>query len=211
MLKWLSVALVLASWSFSAAVYHRLPERIPTHWDMDGQIDRWDSRLVGAFIVPVLMLLLWTVARKPPAIGDRGESFTHFAKTYELMTTSMLAFLALVHAAMVGGALGWDVSVPRVLPLGIGALFVIMGNVLPRVRRNWIIGIRTPWTLSNDRVWSRTHRAGGAVLTISGVVIALAFFLDGIRAFGLMIGVVLAAAIGTIGYSYLVWREETSR
>ena len=205
------MALVAASWLFSAVVYGRLPERIPTHWDMDGRIDRWDNRWVGAFIIPVLMLLLWGVARKPPNIRDRGESLSHFAKSYELMTTSMLAFLALVHVAMVGGALGWDVSVPRVLPLGIGALLVIMGNVLPRVRRNWIIGIRTPWTLASDRVWERTHRIGGAVLTISGVVIALAFFLDGIRAFGLMIGVVLAAGIGTIGYSYLVWREESSR
>lgn len=209
MLKRLSLALVAASWIFSLLVYRQLPERIATQWDMDGQVDRWDSRLVGAFIIPLLMAVIWAVARRSPRLSLQEEG-KRFAETYELMITAMLAFLALVHLAMVGGALGWDVSVPRVLPLGIGTLLIIMGRIMPRIRRNWIVGIRTPWTLSSDRVWERTHRVGGAVLTISGAAIALAFFLDGIRAFGFILGVLLAAGIGTVGYSYLIWREERS-
>lgn len=209
MLKRLSLALVAASWIFSLLVYRQLPERIATQWDMDGQVDRWDSRLVGAFIIPLLMTIIWAVARRSPRLSLQEEG-KRFAETYELMITAMLAFLALVHLAMVGGALGWDVSVPRVLPLGIGTLLIIMGRIMPRIRRNWVVGIRTPWTLSSDRVWERTHRVGGAVLTISGAAIALAFFLDGIRAFGFILGVLLAAGIGTVGYSYLIWREERS-
>ncbi|MGH7664649.1 MAG: SdpI family protein [Gemmatimonadaceae bacterium] len=210
MLKWISVALIACTWLFSAVAFGQLPERIATHWNVSGQVDRTDHRAVGAFIIPFLMLLLWVLARRMPRLDSRAANHERFRETYELMLASMLAFLALVHVAIVGGALGWAVSVPRVLPIGVGALLVIMGNVLPRLRPNGYIGIRTPWTLSSDRVWERTHRVGGAVLTIAGVVIALAFFAEGILAFNLMVGCLVAAAIGVIGYSYIAWREETS-
>jgi uncharacterized membrane protein len=123
---------------------------------------------------------------------------------------SLLTLLLMLHATLLGVALGYDLPVERVMPALFGGLFVVLGNALPRARPNWWFGIRTPWTLSNDRVWARTHRVGGYAMTAAGVLVLLAALLRPAPwAFFTFMAVLVPAAVGPVIYSYLVWRKET--
>jgi uncharacterized membrane protein len=117
----------------------------------------------------------------------------------------------MAHFAILSQAFGISISIMRLLPAAVGVLLIVVGNALPRVRPNWWFGIRTPWTLSNDRVWERTHRVSGYVFVALGVLALGALVLPiGITASAM--GVIgLAAAVWSIGYSYYVYRQETSQ
>ena len=211
MRKWIPAAFVAASFALSAAVWERLPERIPIHWNFRGEIDRWGGRVEGAFLLPAIALVLWLVLPRLPRIDPRRATFDKFRGSYELVITATLAFLFAVHCAVIGAALGYHVPMGRLVPIGVGLLFVTIGNVLPRTRPNWWMGVRTPWTLSNDRVWMRTHRVGGWLMVAAGVVIMLSAFLPSSWGFAVLLIAALGSALGSVIYSYFAWKQETSR
>ena len=122
-----------------------------------------------------------------------------------------LTILALIHISLVGIALGWPLSISRVMPALIGILFLVLGNALPRARPNWWFGIRTPWTLSNDRVWERTHRVGGYLLFGAGVACVISAFIPGAVAGIVTLSAIAASVVGSIVYSYFAWKQETSK
>ena len=211
MRKWAPAALIAAMWGFSAAVWARLPDRIPMHWNIAGDVDRYGGRLEGALFVPALATIVWLVMRALPRIDPRRENYARFAATYDLVVLAVVALLAALHVVVLGAAMGWPVPIVRVMPVLVGAMLVVIGNVLPRARPNWWFGIRTPWTLSNDRVWARTQRVGGFAIVASGVVAIASAFLPPQLALPALAGAVLAAALFSVGYSYFAWRQEGSR
>src|SRR2546430_615286 len=161
MRKWYPWALIGAVFVFSRAVYHRLPERLPTHWDAGGVPDGWSGRPVGVWLIPGIMIAVALILPLLPNIDPRRDNYEKFRPTYDLVVNSVITLLAIIDVAMIGVGLGWPLSMERFVPLMVGGLFVFLGNLMPRARPNWWFGIRTPWTLSNDRVWDRTHRLGG--------------------------------------------------
>jgi uncharacterized membrane protein len=210
MRKWYPLSLVMLSVLASIIVYPRLPDRIPTHWNVHGQIDGYGSKWLTIGLFPLMLLGIWGIMRFLPTIDPRRENYAKFRGTYTLVVNAVLTLVLMLHGAAIAAALGAPFAF-RLLPLGIGALFIVLGNALPRARPNWWFGIRTPWTLSNDRVWERTHRVGGYLFVLLGIVTALAtltrrdvtFFVVGI------LGAV--TALSTVIYSYVAWRQETSR
>jgi uncharacterized membrane protein len=120
-----------------------------------------------------------------------------------------IVFLTAVHIVVIGTALGWPVDVPKVIGVGMGLLFMALGNEMGRLRPNWFAGIRTPWTLSDPENWRRTHRFGGKVFFVAGLLIAVANLLLPVTAsaFVILAGA-LGAAVLSVGYSYLLWRQQ---
>ena len=211
MRKWYPAIVALAVVIFTAAVYGRIPEHVPVHWGLDGDVDRYGSRAEGALLMPFLMLGTWALMKVLPTIDPRRENYTKFAGTYELFVNAVLTTLALMHVALVGAALGWPISIARVVPALVGTLFVILGNALPRARPNWWFGIRTPWTLTNERVWTRTHRVAGYLLAASGAVLVLVALVPGRWPIALAIGSVIVASLSSIVYSFIAWKQETGK
>ena len=208
MRKWIPLALIVAAWAISLAVFERLPDRIPTHWNMQGEVDGWSGRAIGAFGLPAMMIAIWGLCYWLPAIDPRRESYAKFRATYDLVVAAIIALMLLVHAAVLGTSLGHDIPVAMIIPMLVGGLLVLIGNLLPRARPNWFFGIRTPWTLSNDRVWERTHRIGGRVMVLAGLLVAATAFAAPPWP-GILIPVAaVGAAIVPIVYSYVVWRGE---
>jgi len=211
MRKWLAPLGVLAAFVVSAIAYRRLPERVPVHWDVHGNVNGYGSRFAGAFGMPLLMLGLWLLLRLLPRIDPRRANYAKFADTYDLFVDSLVGLLLVMQLALLANTLGWPVSMERVAPVLIGLQFIILGNALPRARPNWWFGIRTPWTLSNDRVWTQTHRVGGYLLAAAGAILLIAALVPGPIAFAFGIGAVLAATFGSVVYSYFAWKQETSK
>ena len=132
-----------------------------------------------------------------------------FGDAYDTIVASALLLVLVTHAIMLAIALGHHVPVGWIVPALVGALFVVIGSVMPRTRSNWWVGIRTPWTLSSDRVWARTHRLAGFSMTAAGIVMLVASlaFPTALRA-PVAIGAAVAALIAPAVYSYLTWRRE---
>lgn len=211
MRKWFGLTAVLGAAAFSVAVYGRLPARVPTHWNFRGEVDGWSEPLHAAVILPLIALGVWLLLRFLPRIDPRRENYAKFGDTYDLIVNVIVAFLALTHVVMLGAALGWPISIGRVIPAGVGALFIILGNFLPRARPNWFFGIRTPWTMTNDRVWERTHRLGGYLFVGAGLLfLVMAVFPLAIHTAAIAV-VVAAIALTAAVYSFVAWKQETSR
>ena len=199
-----SVALVAMSWIVSGVVYSRLPERMATHYDLAGSPDRWDARVVGAFIVPVVMLITLLLARWTPRTLPGPPRDDALDAIRDLVLTAILAFFALMHVGILGAALDWRVTLPQLLPLGLGGLFLLFGHVLPRLRRSWMIGIRTRRTLTSDHAWERTHRVTGAILTLGGTIMVGAGLFVGSQPMSIVIVAAVGSALATAGYLYSV-------
>lgn len=211
MRKWFPVIPIAAAFLLSAIVYARLPSPMATHWGINGQPNGYSSRFIGAFLMPGMALALWAFMRGLPIIDPRRANYAKFQGTYDLMVNALVTFLAVIHVVMLGTALHWPVPrIDRMTPLAVGALLLLLGNVLPRARPNWWFGIRTPWTLSSDTVWTRTHRVGGYLMTAAGAITLCTVLLPPAAGFVVLMVAVVGASLGSVVYSYFVWRGEQS-
>lgn len=210
MRKWIPLLIIVAAFIASAVVYPNLPDRVPTHWNMAGEVDDWSGRTWGAWMIPIFLVAMWALLRLLPAIDPRGSNYVKFGGAFEAIIVSVMLFMLGVHVIILRAGLGYPVAAERVMPVGVGILLVVIGNLLPRARPNWFVGIRTPWTLSSDRVWEKTHRVGGQLFVIGGILIVAA----GLLAADWMpwvLGVVIATcSIVVVVYSYVEWRREKS-
>ena len=211
MRKTLAGLLVAGAYAFSAIVYDRLPERMATHWNLSGEVDGWSSRASGAFGLPTVALGTLLLLSFLPRIDPRRENYAKFAGTYDLIVSLVVAFLVLTHVLVIGTALGWPVNISRVIPPALGVLFLVLGNVLPRARQNWWFGVRTPWPLSDERVWMRTHRVGGRLMVAAGIVTIATVALPTEWAMPVLLTAIMGSALGSVIYSYVAWRQERAR
>jgi uncharacterized membrane protein len=208
MRKWIPLLIILAAVVASAAVYPRLPDSVPTHWDMYGHPNGWSNRFWGAWLMPIILVAMWGFTRVLPAIDPRGSNYVKFGGAFEGIIIALMLFMLGLHIITLRAALGHPVPMERVLPIGMGALFVVVGNLLPRARPNWFVGIRTPWTLSSDRVWEKTHRFGGKVFVASGLLILIGGLAMPQWTPFLMFTVILICVASVLTYSYLEWKRE---
>ncbi|HYU32172.1 MAG TPA: SdpI family protein [Thermoanaerobaculia bacterium] len=208
--RWLPLAFIAGAYAFSLAVYARLPERIPSHWNAAGQVDGWSSRALGAFLMPTVALGIWLLFLVLPRIDPRRANYARFGSTYSLVVAAVILFQVAIHVLVLGAALGWPIAIDTVMIVGIGLLFLLLGNVLPRVRPNWFIGIRTPWTLSSDRAWEKTHRVGGYLFSAAGLVVIAAAALPAAWRVWVIMAALATSTLGTVVYSYFAWRQDTA-
>jgi uncharacterized membrane protein len=207
--RWYPILLAAVGVLMTLAVYQRLPETIAVHWDLDGNPNGWMPRVIGAFFGPAFLLLLWGLLRLAPRIDPREENYRRFGEAYETIVASALLLVLATHGIVLAIALGHRVPVGRFVPALVGALFIVIGNVMPRTRSNWWFGVRTPWTLTSDRVWTRTHRLAGYSMTAAGIVmIVTALALPSALGAPVMIAAAVGSVIAPAVYSYLTWRRE---
>lgn len=206
--RWLGFVFAFGALVFSAAVYDKLPDMVPTHFNVRGEPDDWMARNFGAYMMPLFGILLYGIFHLLPRISPRRTNIDRFEDTYWLIANTTLGFLSALHVLMLGRALGWPVDITSAMLLGIGLLFMVIGNVLPRTRSNWWMGIRTPWTMESETVWRATHRLAGKTFMIGGAVTVVGALLpEAYRPWIAMGGLGVAGFIPVI-YSYLYWRRE---
>ena len=209
---WYPLLLALLGAGLSAAVYPRLPESMVVHWDLQGNPNGWMPRPVGALILPVMLVVLWQLFRLAPRLDPRQANYARFGEAYETVVAATLLLVLATHCIMLGMALGYHLPVRRLVCALVGALYLVIGNVMPRTRSNWTFGVRTPWTLTSDRVWTRTHRLTGYSMMLAGIImLAGAFVLPADIGVIVTVGACVAAALGPAAYSYVVWRREQRR
>lgn len=202
----------LSAWAWGAVE----SDRIPVHWDINGQPDGYGGKFEGLMIVPIVGVALVALFAVIPLIEPRREHLLSSMPAYALVWLALLAYLSLMHVALLFTAFGHQVNMATVLGSGIGLLFIVIGAVLGRVHSNFMFGVRTPWTLSSEKSWRLTHRLAGRMFLWAGVatlvagVIALVTDLDWLPIAVLLVGSLGTALVGVV-YSYVVWRGDPDR
>lgn len=205
---WPGILLNLAAALFGLAMRNRLPERVASHWGAHGEVNGYSSRAALVLLVPLLSLVLAIVLAYAPTLDPKRRNFPMHAGAYWVVTNVVLAFLAATHVMLIGFNLGWPMNINVLMGVGLGLLFIVLGNVLTRVRPNWIFGVRTPWTLSSDRSWRETHRVAGYGFVAAGIATLITGFAAPKVALIVMLAGVGAAAVVSVVWSYVAWKRD---
>jgi uncharacterized membrane protein len=199
--KWYPLVLVLLASAFSAWAYPQMPQRVVTHWGLNGDANGWSGPLVTVLEFPLLMAMLSVLFHAMRDVDPRKENYDKFEPSLDSIMAALLLTIAGLHVMVVGTALGWHIAVRRAVPALIGLFLLTIGNVLPRVRANSFIGIRTPWTLSNGESWSLMQRIAGYGLVVAGGLFLLDSAVAKPWADDLAIAATIFATLGTVLYS----------
>ena len=211
MRKWIPAILILAAVIATIAVYPRLPDQIPTHWSVSGEVNGWSSRLFGAWMIPLLMAVIWLFMRAIPHIDPRKANYEKFSGMYDALVILILAFMLLMHVLILLSATGTVIRMDRVVMPAVGIFIAIMGVLLPQAHPNWFVGIRTPWTLTSDLSWERTHKVGGTLFIALGLLIVASTFIAPERAIWVLVVATLGVVAFLFIYSYQVWKQDPSK
>lgn len=204
-LNWLSLLLVLVMLAIAAWFYPALPDPVPTHFNAAGEADGWTAKPWGAYLMPLMSLGLLGLLLVLPAISPRGFRLDSARRVYDIVVFSVIAFMLMLELFTFRAAMGSGSDLSRAMPAMIGLLFVVLGNYLGKFPKNFFVGIRTPWTLASDEVWNRTHRLGGWVFMLAGIVMII----SGLAGWpiGAMVTAIVAAALVPAVYSLLLYRK----
>lgn len=202
-----TTGLVLLSFILSIYFYPQVPEQMATHWNSQGEVDGYMSKLWGLFFMPLLITGLVIMFLVIPKIDPMKENIEKFRKHYDGFIVILVLFMVAVHLQILLWNIGIRISPNAVLPLGIGLLFYYTGILTENAERNWFIGIRTPWTLSSERVWKRTNRLGGKLFRIAGIAAAFGAFFPELAIYFILVPVISVAGF-TVAYSYLEYQKE---
>jgi uncharacterized membrane protein len=189
-------------------LWSRLPPEVVTHWNLRGEPDGWMSRGAAALLGPALVLVFTGIAQVLPTIDPRRENYARFSSAYWLVINGLILFFAFLHVAVLVSGAGARLSIERVIVGGLAVLLLVVGNALGRIRPNWFLGIRTPWTLESPDVWRKTHRLAAWLFVSAGLVVGAAAFLPFLNPLVVaFVAAIIAAAVPAL-LSLVFWFRE---
>lgn len=201
--------MILAAAIAGLVLWNRLPDQMASHWNANDQVDGYISKFAGVFMLPLITVGLFLLFLVIPNIDPLKANIAQFRDVFNLFIALMAAFMLYIHALTLRWNLGYtDFGMSKAMLPAMGILFFFIGYMLRKAKRNFFIGIRTPWTLSSDRVWDETHRLGSVLFMVSGVFALIGSFFGGMTAFWFLFVPVIGSALITVVYSYLVYRRE---
>ncbi|OZM56999.1 hypothetical protein CIB95_09520 [Lottiidibacillus patelloidae] len=205
----LPLSIIALTFLFSIIVYPSLPNEVASHWGTNGEVDGYMSKLWGAFFLPILLLGLYFLLTFLPNIDPKKENYKKFAGTYNLIILLFVIFLAMLHVGVLLFNLGMNINIAMIVPIAVGVLFIILGNYMPKFKHNYFVGIKTPWTLANEKVWAKTHRFGGKVFIVMGLILIFSAFFNGTAQFIVLLSVTFGGVFLLFLMSYIYFKKET--
>lgn len=192
------------------ALWNQLPDPMASHWDINDQVNGYMSKFWGVFMVPLITLGMFVLFLVIPNIDPLKANIAQFRDAFNLFIVLIVAFMLYVYALSLRWNLGYtDFGMSRAMLPAMGLLFFFIGYMLRQAKRNFFIGIRTPWTLSSDTVWNETHRLGSVLFMISGVLAFIGALFGGMTAFWFLFVPIMGSTLITVVYSYVIYQRET--
>ena len=184
-------------------LWNRLPEQIPSHWGINGEVDGWSSKPFAVFGFPAFLIAIHWVCVLASQIDPKRKNY-HPAM-FQLVLWICPVISLITNTMVYVFALGYALRVEIIMPLLVGLMFIIVGNLLPKCRQTYTMGIKLPWTLENEENWNMTHRFGGKVWVLGGVVTMATAFLG---SFWILVGILIVMVAAPTIYSYLYYRKH---
>jgi len=193
----------------TAIIFPHLPERVPVHWNGQNQPDRYGSKWEDILIAPAIMLALIGLMAALPWLSPKNFEVNGAEPVYLQMMLLVLGFMTFIHFQLLAAALGMRTNFVRLIIIAVCALFAAKGLLLPRMRRNFYLGVRTPWTLASDRVWQATHRFAGKTFFIGGFIALLVALV--VRSMWPPFSVLMVAALAPVIHSLVYYKQLERR
>jgi uncharacterized membrane protein len=203
--RWIILGLLL-SFVATGMIYPYLPDRIPSHWNIQEEIDGYYHKM-GVWFTALLPFLIYILMVCLPKIDPKKDAYLQHQKAYDIIKTAIIVLLILMHWATILVSLGYAIRVVLMVRFAIGILLMIIGKYMAQIQPNYFFGIRTPWTLANDEVWKRTHQVGKYAFIVAGMFTLFTLPLKGLPAFFIMLGSIFIAVIYVFLYSYVVYKK----
>ena len=204
-----TLVLVVVAMAFSLTVYNRLPDPMASHWNVNDQVNGYMPRFWGAFLMPIISVVMLGLFLLIPSIDPLKANIAKFREAFNAFIVLIMVFLLYIHLLSLLWNLGFqNFKMSLTLLPAVGLLFVFAGWMMRKAKRNFFIGIRTPWTLSSDHVWDETHRVGSWLFIAMGIITMFTAFL-GQAGMYVMFGVILVGVLVPVIYSYVLYQQET--
>jgi len=202
----LIIGMVILSFAIGLFFYPKMPIEMASHWDATGNVNGYMGRAWGIYLMPVLTAALTLLLLALPYVDPLKKNVDKFRKYYEGFVIMFVAFMLYLYLLTIIWNLGYRFSMIQMLVPSFAVLFYYCGIMMQHTKRNWFIGIKTPWTLSSDVVWDKTHKLGAILFKITGLICLIGFILPSYTIW-LVIVPVLTVAIVLFVYSYVVYRK----
>ena len=201
--------MIAAATIVGVALWNQLPDPMASHWNVNDQVDGYTSKFWGVFMLPLVTLGMLLLLIIIPSIDPLKANIAQFRDVFNLFITLMVAFMLYVYALSLRWNLGYtEFGMSKALLPAMGILFFFVGYLLRKAKRNFFIGIRTPWTLSSDNVWDETHRIGSVLFMIAGALAFVGSLFGGVTAFWFLFAPIIGATLITLVYSYVLYQRE---
>lgn len=199
--------IIVFSFLFTLYFYPQLPEKMASHWNFKGEVDGYMSKFWGAFLMPFISIGLFLLYLVIPKIDPLRENIEKFREYFDGLIALIIGFLFYLHILVIVWNIGINFNLSQFIIPALGVLFYYIGILVDKAKRNWFIGIRTPWTLSSEKVWNKTHKIGGKLFKIAGIVAFFGILFPTYAMFFVLIPVLFVTGY-LIVYSYLEYRKE---
>ncbi|NRD77746.1 SdpI family protein [Bacillus sp. BRMEA1] len=186
--------------------YPHMPNRVPVHWGINGEVNQYGSK-VEQVSMSALPLVLFIFLNYLPAIDPKRESYKKHGFAFSVINLMIIIVISCINLAGLLSAFGYPISFQKVLAVLFGLMFLVLGNYMSQIRHNYFFGIRTPWTLASEYVWKKTHRFGGYMYILVGLVAFVSIFI-GPAGLTMFFVALLIGTAATILYSYLVFKKN---
>jgi len=201
------LGIILLSFITGICLYPRMPERMASHWNVQGQVDGYMSKFWGMFLMPFICVGLFFLFVLIPKIDPLKANIEKFRKYYDGFVLLIIIFLIYLYLLTIFWNVGVRFNIVQFSAPALGILFYYSGILMEHIKQNWFIGIRTPWTLSNEKIWDKTHKIGGRLFKIAGVISLLGVIFEDYALFFVFVPVILVTVYTTI-YSYFEYQKE---
>lgn len=187
-----------------------LPDIMPVHWNLIGQVDGWMPKTQVVWFWPLLIAALWILFQLLPKFDPKKDKYALFQPEWEIMQTGLIGFFAYLQLITFYIALHPAVSLLPLMFIGLGALFILMGNYMSKIRQNYFIGIRLPWTLADEENWNKTHRYASWCFVMAGILTLIEAYAIW-YAPAVIFGSILLAVLLPCVYSFLLFKKQAHK
>lgn len=205
--EWVAIGIVLLSFIIGLMLYSSMPDMMASHWNAAGQVNDYVPKLWGLFLMPVISAIVLGLFLIIPVIDPLAENIKKFRKQFDMFVVLMMVFLLYVYLLTIGWNSGVRFGMLQALSPALALLFYYTGRLVEMSKRNWFIGIRTPWTLSSDKIWKETNQIGGKLMRASGIIALFGVAFPDF-AIVLVLAPILATAIFAVVYSYVLYSKK---
>jgi uncharacterized membrane protein len=206
----ISIIMITIAIIAGAVLWNQLPDQMASHWNVNDQVDGTMPKFWGVFMMPLVTLGMMVLFLVIPNIDPLKANIVKFRESFNLFIVLIVAFMLYIHGLTLAWSFGYqDFKMSAAMLPFMGVLFIAIGFMLRKAKRNFFIGIRTPWTLSSDSVWDKTHQLGSILFMVSGAFAIVGGFFGGMAAFWMMFVPLLGSSLFLVVYSYVLYRSET--
>lgn len=209
-MKRIALIIILISFLIGFGLYSQMPEKMASHWNTQGEVDDYMSKFWGLFLMPLVSIAIFLLFLFIPKIDPLKKNIEKFKKYFEIFILLIILFLFYIYLLTLGWNLGYTFNMTRLIVPAFVILFFYIGIMVENAKRNWFVGIRTPWTLSSDEVWDKTHKIAGKLFKIAAVISLLAM-VDSQYSIWFLIVPIFAVVIYSIAYSYFEYKKVKLR